>query len=49
MNETYVSKTVSMKLEQVQWLNKNYGNVTKGIQKIVNEKMENKKNENLQK
>ena len=46
MSETYVSKTVSMTLEQVQWLAEKYGNVTKGIQAIINEKMEDERNGN---
>ena len=46
MNETFVSKTVSLRLEQIQWLAEKYGNVTKGIQTIINEKMEDERNGN---
>lgn len=46
MSETFVSKTVSLKLNQVQWLIDRYGNVTTGIQAIINNEMENEHNEN---
>ena len=35
MKETCVSKTVSLKLGQVQWLTEQYGNVTRGMQSII--------------
>ena len=39
MNETFVSKTVSLSLTQVQWLSEKYGNVTKGIQQVIQERL----------
>lgn len=46
MKEVFVGKTVSMPVEQIQWLTEKYGNVTKGIQAIIKQKMEDDENGN---
>ncbi len=40
MSASFVSKTVSLPLTQMQWLTEKFGNVTKGLQHIVYDKME---------
>ena len=49
MKETCVSKTVSLKLGQVQWLTEQYGNVTRGMQSIIEDKMDAETNNRLAK
>ena len=39
MRDIYVSKTVSLKLAQVQWLLEHFGNVSKGVQEVVTQDM----------
>ena len=48
MNETFVSKTVSLSLAQVQWLQHTFGNVSKGIQTIVEQHIQSEETSNEQ-
>lgn len=47
MSASFVSKTVSLPLTQMQWLTEKFGNVTKGLQQIVDDKMETEKMDTL--